>query len=505
MLNKRDLVICLVLFLLTFFSRIFLVEKYQSHWDGPQYSIAIFNYSFEQQTPAPPGYPLYILIGKFFNFFIHEPHYSLLLESVLFSSIGTVVIYLFGSEIRNRKVGIIASILYFSSPVIYFFGLTAYAYGVSAALLSLVAFCGYRLMKYNTSGYLFGLSYATLLFLRPQDILLTLPLFLFVLFVSTKRARLQALFALLIFTLSWFPFYLQIIGGLDAFNKHVSPLSGSKVPGFSLLHAWNMREILFKGVVLTLGIGIIFPVLWLVLRHPYFLGNIKDKKLLKNKYLLFFIFWILPPLLFNLFIRTDHAGYQLPYLVPLLLLTSLSLTSLLRGKALIVVIFLLFISNLYLFFRDRDPSMSKPYIPTSFHYNEIRKNDLKLSEKINWIKKNTTPEKTVILVGEPDYFRPVMYYFPEYTVFEIAALTTQDKNYSMRIYKAFNFRYELIEAENNIFNPGGNITKIICFSDACSNWVGGKKEVIYLRYGAKLTTLFLNGSIKYNYKSIQIH
>ena len=49
-----------------------LIEKMQSHWDGPQYSIAVVRYSLIQETPAPPGYPLYIAMGRLFYFFTHD-------------------------------------------------------------------------------------------------------------------------------------------------------------------------------------------------------------------------------------------------------------------------------------------------------------------------------------------------------------------------------------------------------------------------------------------------
>src|SRR3989344_5430097 len=124
-MNKKDYVICFVLLLIAFFSRIPLTEAIQSHWDGPQYSIGVVRYSLEQDTPSPPGYPLYIFMARLINVFVGDPHRALILESVLFSFIGTVVFYLAGKNLFNRVVGVISSLIFISGSTFYYFGLTA--------------------------------------------------------------------------------------------------------------------------------------------------------------------------------------------------------------------------------------------------------------------------------------------------------------------------------------------------------------------------------------------
>ena len=95
-MKKIDYIICTALAFIALVSRLPLIEKIQSHWDGPDYSIAVIRYSFAQFTPTAPGYPLYIAAGKFFHIFIDDPHKSILLVSVLGSIVGVIAFYVFG-------------------------------------------------------------------------------------------------------------------------------------------------------------------------------------------------------------------------------------------------------------------------------------------------------------------------------------------------------------------------------------------------------------------------
>src|SRR5579864_1750546 len=97
-MKKFDYFLCFLFAIIAFISRAPLVEHIQSHWDGPQYSIAVVRYSYEQQTPAPPGYPLYIALGKLFYIFFQDPHKSILAISVFSSVIGSVILYLIGKN-----------------------------------------------------------------------------------------------------------------------------------------------------------------------------------------------------------------------------------------------------------------------------------------------------------------------------------------------------------------------------------------------------------------------
>src|SRR5258708_39831879 len=123
-LIKRETSILIFLFLLGIISRLLFLEKYQTHWDGPTYAFALTHYSFAQWAPSPPGYPIYVAFGKFFQFYLTDPHLSMLMVSVLFAGIGAVVFYLVGELLFNKTLAIIVSLLFLTSSTIFYFGIT---------------------------------------------------------------------------------------------------------------------------------------------------------------------------------------------------------------------------------------------------------------------------------------------------------------------------------------------------------------------------------------------
>lgn len=503
MLNKRDTGLVILIFLTGFLTRIFLVEQFQSHWDGPQYSIAQFRYSLEDQTPAAPGYPIYIGIAKIFYAIFSDPHYSLLIESVLFGALAAVVIFVFGKILGGFKTGLIGSILYLTSPVVYFFGLTAYSYGVEVffyLIFALVSYHAIVLKKQN--GLLIGISYAILIGFRPQDFIFSWPLALASFITLRSNEKMKVVISFISTCLFWFIPLILVVGGIGKYVTYSFPSYGSNIPEINLLYFWEIKNTLIKGIVLTLGLSFIFPLIFIT----YIFSKIKKylKKEAVQKNVVFFSLWISPPLLFNLFIRSDHAGYQLNYSVPILLLSALSIKVLLSKNkfVLITVVAFLAVFNLGLFFRDRDPDLSDPYVPTSFHYSEIRKNDIKMEAKINFIRDNFDSKNTMILIGEPDYIRPVMYYLPEFTIIQLDGLVTKDLPFKNIKRLASNYDIFEIESDLNSFSIPKKFLKIVCYDDDCSRWTG--LQGIKQAEGSSVVVLDSKDKLIYDFNILKI-
>src|SRR3982751_3568863 len=104
-MRRIDYIICFLFGAAALISRIPFLEKFQSFWDGPQYTIGILHYSFALQTPAAPGYPYFIGLGKLFHVFIQDPHTSIVAVSVLASVLGAITLYIVGLKMFHRSVG----------------------------------------------------------------------------------------------------------------------------------------------------------------------------------------------------------------------------------------------------------------------------------------------------------------------------------------------------------------------------------------------------------------
>lgn len=419
---KKNIGLLLFIFIIGISSRLPLVEKMQSHWDGPQYSIAILNYSLEQETPAPPGYPLYIALAKVFYIFIGDPHQALLIISILAAGLGGVVVFLAGGKIFNKKVGVISSLLFLSGPTFYFFSLTAYAYSLTPIIATCFALIVFQIInKKILSGLLLGAIFSFALGFRIQDAFFLTPLFILGLYYLSMKEKIMAVLGFTILSLGWFIPLLIVVGGFEKYIEISKNFASSgALPGLSLSHIKMTIETLVKGVFLSFGIS--------SLSLAYYIYTLTKKSSTKNlRYIVLFACWILPSFLFNLFIRSDHAGHQMTYLSGVLLLIAYALCNLTRKntKLLWPVVTLCLVFNLYTFFRDRDPQNIKPYIPTSFHYSEIRKNDTRMSSKIKYVRENYNPENTIILTTS-ELWRPYMYYLKNYQVLGLDGLTTNN-------------------------------------------------------------------------------
>ncbi|MEN9407857.1 MAG: hypothetical protein RLZZ455_1073, partial [Candidatus Parcubacteria bacterium] len=270
-MKRKDFFFCVVLCIFGIVSRLPFLEQTQSHMDGPLYSIALFRYSFEQSTPTAPGYPLYIGLAKLFFLFFTDPHSAILAVSVLFSGIGAGVFYLFGKSLFRQSTGIIASCIFLSSPSIFYFGVTGYAYVVVLVMTTALAYCVHEIVfKKRQLSYLLGLLYALSLGVRPQEILLTLPLFLFGLIYLKFSDRIKALLSFLTVFFLWFVPFIILTGGLENFLYYSSEVSKTALPQFSLTYLFRKKFELGSGLFLTLGAVLIF--------YPFLIRDLLRKK-----------------------------------------------------------------------------------------------------------------------------------------------------------------------------------------------------------------------------------
>lgn len=491
--------IVLIFFLLGVLTRFPLIEKMQSHWDGPQYSIGVEFYSLAQETPAPPGYPIYIFFGWVFNQFIQNPHLSLLIVNVVFAGLTAGAFFLAGKYIFTRKVGVFAALLFLVSPVHYFFGVTAYPYGLVSFFVLVVAVTVYGIIiKRKEYGLFLGLSYGLFCGIRPQDGLNLFPLVVFGYLGLNFREKMKGFLLFLITIFAWLLPLLILAGGLQnyitQFSIFLTQGALDSIDGVSKTE--NLRRIV-KGLFLTLGIASITLFYFL----PKLPEGFKNKK--QRKLIIFFSLWIIPGLLSTLFIRNDHSGYQMVYMTALLLLAAYALERLTKSIKLsyLIVAFVL-IFNLLWFFRDRDPKLVLPYIQTSFHYSEVVKNDTEMLKKTKYLKSYFNPAETVVIVGS-QHFRPVMYHLPNFNVVSYSSFETDNPRYRCFIRRGFNWKRTELRSCDNVAIFPKNIKYLVFFDSKVSNYIR-RDNVKNINLGKGLSLYVVpikqSESFEYNYK-----
>lgn len=504
-MKKQDLIIALILFITAIVSRLPIVEKYMSHTDASSLTLAITNYDLLQQTPAPPGYPFYILIGKIFNCFLNDPYQSIILVSVLFSGICAIGFYLLGKSLGGRNVGIISAILFLSSPAFYFFGLTIYPYMMVTSMLVFLIWCVYEIfINKKKYGILLGIIYVLVLFTRPQELILTFSLFILGLYGLNQKERIKSLGVFLLGMASWVVPFLYFQGGLNNYLQISSSAAVEAIPAPSLTRFLDKKFELASGFYLSLGGGILILLLGFAsLVYKKIIGE--KYKLDKNK-IIFWLVWILPFLIFNLFIRTEHAGYQAGYLIFFIFLVAIFISKLFKSTSIqFLVLSMVIAINLSIFFYDRDPGHEKVYRQSSFHFSDIRRNEEELSKKIDYIKKNYKPEETVIVAG-PYLWRHARYYLPEYQIYKIDGMFADNEFANAQIVSAKDLKFHFIRIKNNEFELPKGTNNIILFDDDLNAWYDEEEKIVNFKGIAKIIIIPADGEkmIRFNFGKIWV-
>jgi hypothetical protein len=492
--KNRDLLIIIVLFLIGIVTRLPFLEQMQSHWDGPQYSIGAIRYSLEQHTPAPLGYPLYIGLGRMFYQFIGDPFRSILMISVLTSGIGAVVFYLLGKTLSNNRVGMIAVGLYLSAPTFFFFGITAYPYGMVPVIAAALGLCVFVIASKKTeSGLLLSWLFALAIAVRPQEVIPFICFYAYGWWYLRRGEKIQSLVGACLFCALWILPFLAIVGGPEKyFTITRTFLQEGAIQGFSATKIANHILPIIKGFYLTFTISII-----LLLYYPYIAIRQKAKKLSGNKYLQVFAVWFLPSFLSNVFIRSDHAGYQMIYLSAFIVPIAYAMYSVGKKKNRYIIFVLLCIGfNLWWFFWDRDPMLAKPYIPTSFHYSEIRKNDIRMSEQVGYIAKHFDP-KTTIVITQAQSWRPFMYHLPTYKIINLEGIFTRDLHYAQIVHESSGLNFKMYKNPSLSFEIPKGVSTLV-FVDKGINFFGLSREVIPFEH-SQITALSVKAGDEYKY------
>lgn len=415
--TRAENVLLFIFFSVTVIIRIPFTSKLLYHWDSVQFALALEKYDITVHQPHPPGYFLYVMLGRVINQFLHDANITFVSISIFFSGLAVVTIYYLSKELFDNKTGIFAALIALTSPNLWFHGEVALTYVVEAFFSSLIALLCWRILK-GEHRYLW-LSVIALGIaggIRQNTIVFLLPLWLF----SVKTIPLRRIFLSLcllgVVCLFWFIPMVWMTGGWTAYNEalkelwefntgHVSVFEtgGATFPTFSAA--------LVRFVIYGLGAGILILglTLYSLIRH-------KKLRYLDREKSIFFFLWIMPAVLFYLliFIHPANPGYALIFIPALLILTASSVglfghnMKLVLKKDLspLIVSSVLIINTAMFFLYD------------TATYKEIKTHDRDLTVMLDGIK-SFSPNNTAIFV-EPYIFygfRHIMYYLPDYRTY----------------------------------------------------------------------------------------
>ena len=293
------------------------------NWDAVQFALALREFDVAKHQPHPPGYLLYVGLGRLLNIPFSDPNLAYVALAMLFSAATTVTVYWLARALYERATAAAAAALLAVSPLFWFYGSVGLTYAGEAFGASLVAAFAYRALVGDVR-YLYGGALALGLAggIRPSVLVLLFPLWAVCAIVGIRRASHVALGAGLMLgaVLSWFLPLLWLSGGLNAYLSASTQLYGSvvlptSVLGGSIDVTLAQARYVLESVIVGLG-----PLAMAAFALPLY-----ARRAGWGREEWFLLVWMVPPAVFYTLVHFGQAGYVLTFLPALVILLSRAL------------------------------------------------------------------------------------------------------------------------------------------------------------------------------------
>jgi hypothetical protein len=382
--------------------------------DSVNFALGLSHFSPELHQPQPPGYFLYIQLGRLAQQIFPEPNSALLLISILSSVALVVIIYELALTWFGRNEACVSGLLFVFSPLAWFHGEVALSYILEASITGLFGLLCWHLYKGRNNlvvpvAIIFGLAIGV----RQTAIIFFTPLWVFSLQNVGWSKRLQALFVFSITITVWFLPMLWVSGGEKVYFTAVSDLVQRVSP---TVVAPTELLIWFKTITLHTFLLLMFYSLCFVTAAPLiFIRKLPVQ--FKSGLSPFLLVWLAPGLLFFIFyyFNPNNLGHLLFLAVPLFPILGAKAVAWygqVKSSRLqkITIISMFAVINVAIFV----------FSPTYTSYYSIYRFEHELASIQKEIRQIVDPNDTAIVAMDAHWygFRHAGYYLPEYLVMQ---------------------------------------------------------------------------------------
>jgi len=315
-----DPAIALGLAVVTLLSRWPYRARMLYNWDAVQFALALHEFDIAKHQPHPPGYLLYVALGRLLNASLGDPTLAYVALAMLFSAGTTFVLYSLARRLYDRATALIAASLLAVSPLFWFYGSVGLTYAGEAFAASVVAWFAYGALTGHVPSLYWGaLAVGLTGGMRQSVLVLLLPLWLGSALLGIRSRRRVAIAGgiLLASVLAWLLPMLWLTGGPAAYVGASTQLYGSmllptSVLGGSLEVTLAQARYLLESTLVGLG-----PLGLVALALPAYARGMGW-----NRPEWFLLGWMVPPIIFYMLIHFGQAGYVLTFLPALVILLS---------------------------------------------------------------------------------------------------------------------------------------------------------------------------------------
>jgi hypothetical protein len=312
-----------------------IVTAPRTPWENDEFLFAeaVRNFDPSRYHPHPPGFPLLVLMGKVFAWFIHDPWRALVVFSIVAAPIGFVAIArAFRNWIGDPDLAICAALIYYFSASMLVHGTLALSDGPAMMFLglSLFAISSPHDAEHDRNAIAIGIWTSAAIGTRPQLLIPIAPMLIIALLqMRTMRQRAACVIAFGLFSAMWFLPLVDAAGGFEATRlyetkqaayvaTHDATISrgGMSIAQLAvrfLFHPWGTKYVtlpLFACVLLGIAAFV------RLLRRDKFRSTLWPLVAFTIVQLIFELGWMDP---------ADGARYSLPIMIVIALLAVLGL------------------------------------------------------------------------------------------------------------------------------------------------------------------------------------
>jgi hypothetical protein len=418
------------------------------NWDAVNFVLAMHDYDVRLHHPHPPGYPVFIALGRVLQLAIPDPNNALVAAAMLLSAGAVAAIYWLGRTLWDRPTGFVAALFLLCSVTFWTNGAVALAYASLALFTTLAALFAWQSRESGHPWSLYALSaaYAIGAGFRPDLLLFLLPVWTFGHWRQPLRRVIGSGALAVAIVLCWFVPTVALSGGWAEYWKVFRAYTSNDV-----LKRYSVAENGTKALVVNvrdtakytgyalyaLALPVAGAIGWLALvglaRWQARQGQGQGARVHPNVWL--FGLWITPMLLFYAWLHIGDPGYVFTFVPVLLLLAARFTTELpvllqrllsplpdsvrtLAGRvaAPALVIAVLALNTGIFLFR-----------PLTLTAHGIRTQDQTIDAKIAYVRAHGDPRTTLLISYES--YRHWLLYLPEYRVqfIDVTYGTEQDR------------------------------------------------------------------------------
>lgn len=402
-----------IIVVVAFILRFIYQAPYLEDWDSVQFALGIHNYSIADHQPHPPGYPLYILLGKLFYIVFQDDLKALNFMSAFLGSLIIIPLYFLTKKMFNPTTAFITILFFIFLPLPWILSTVALT-DIPGLFFLLLAIYFIYISSDNGKRFLLTCFFSGLILgFRTNSILILLAL---ICFIIARRYNLKFAF-LSAFSFSagiavWFIPINLITGPKQFLNSYL--LMKDYVISHDVLigNSSGLNSIIKLKVEQFWDLLTIAYTSWFSIISTVSLGYLFFKKKLWGQFKYQFLsIWIIAHLIPQFIVyNLEMPRHTLPLLPPILILVSSVISQLLNKSLIFIIPISLLLITIILQGWSQVLRFNQQIPPTI--------------QPILFVKKNFDPQNTIIIVSLT--YRQFQYYAPEYKTYNSNSVSQVD-------------------------------------------------------------------------------